>query len=63
MSTTPDRNRTTVTHDEATALAAQILGEYMADWTPEERAEALSDLESVTVYVAPAADEPEEEPW
>lgn len=38
-------------HEEATRLAAEILGQYMADWSPEDVQEALSDLESVTVYL------------
>ncbi|MGI8447652.1 MAG: hypothetical protein ACR2MP_10845 [Streptosporangiaceae bacterium] len=38
-------------HEEATRLAAEILGQYMADWSPDDVKEALSDLESVTVYM------------
>lgn len=40
-----------MSHEEATALAARMLGDIMADWSPEDRAEALSDLKSVTVTV------------
>ena len=40
-------------HEEATRLVAEILGQYMADWSPEDIREALSDVESVTVYVPP----------
>ena len=36
-------------------LAAAVLAEYMADWTPAQRADALSDLRGVTVYAADAA--------
>ncbi len=38
-------------HEEAARIAAGILGQYMADWSPEDVTEALSDLESVTVYM------------
>jgi hypothetical protein len=37
-------------HDEATALAAGILGQYTAGWSPEDVRDALSDLSGVTVY-------------
>lgn len=50
-----ERNKqmTEPSHEEATRLVAEILGQYMADWSPEDIREALSDLESVTVYVPP----------
>lgn len=35
---------------EATALAAEILGQYMAGWSPEDVRDAISDLSGVTVY-------------
>jgi hypothetical protein len=46
---TPRRN--TRAEDEAAALAAAVLAEYMADWDPDDVRDALSDLKSVDVYV------------
>lgn len=49
-----------ISREEAAAAAAAVLGQYMEDWSPEDRADALSDLKSVTVTVIEAdADEPD----
>ena len=40
-------------HEETARLVAEILAHYMADWSPEDIREALSGVDTVTIYVPP----------
>ena len=45
---------------EARDLAAQLLGDLMKDWDPEDAREALAGIESIDVYVPRTEGVPED---